>query len=144
MSLSDITASYLAQFPDGAAADLQRNEVLLERFGRVASAGFGLVLLTAIGGILYVILTKMILSGQNPSAGVLLMAFICFAVLTLAYVLMKESLDEKKQKLISLQSVPELASPTDVFLASNQSASSSVVENTTDLLAVETRTHKLK
>lgn len=75
-----------------------KQERNLEKFGNFAFAGFGLVLLAGVAGILYVIISRMIFDGQQPWVGLLLAAFIIFAVLTLAYVILKEDIKDKKQK----------------------------------------------
>lgn len=100
MNLTDIASSYLLQFPQGAAADIKRQERMLESFGRIAFGGFGLVILTAIGAIIYLIVTRMILSGTNFWSGILLVAFIIFAGLSLGYVFLQESIKEKSRNSI--------------------------------------------
>ena len=65
--------------------------------------GFREILLGVIG-LIYVTFVKMVLSGNNPAAGIVLILFIIFAALALAYVFMNETLKEKSAKLN-----PELA-----------------------------------
>jgi len=84
MNLSEITGIYLQQFPGGAVAEIRKQERLLERFGQIAFGGFGLVILAAVIGIIYVIITKMILSGANLWSGILVVSVIVLAVLARA------------------------------------------------------------
>ncbi len=116
---------------------------MLERFGQIAFGGFGVVVLTAIAGLIYWIVTKVILTGESFWGGILLIAFMVFAALTLAYVFLRESINEKKQKIN-----PQLAGNPDASVprlgdATFQPAVS-VIEDTTDLLPVENRTKKLQ
>lgn len=140
MNLEGSAASLLEQFPGGVRSDLQRQERNLERFGKVAFTGFGIVIGIAILGILYAILTKMILSGTQPWSGALLMAFIVFAALTLGYVLRRESLNEKRQKLgMTPAPANSLPDPTTGKLLEESTFEPvpSVVEHTTAKLKIE-------
>src|SRR5687768_18148948 len=78
MNLEPVAQSLLEQFPGGGDPDLIRRERRLERFGQFAFGGFGLVLVAAVIGLIYTIFTKMVLDGQQPWAGILLIAFILF------------------------------------------------------------------
>ena len=143
MNLTDIAASFLQQLPQGGAANIRKQERMLERFGQIAFGGFGVVALTAIAGLIYWIVTKVILTGESFWGGILLIAFIVFAALTLAYVFLRESINEKKQKIN-----PQLAGNLDASVprlgdAAFQPAAS-VIEDTTDLLPIENRTKKLQ
>lgn len=146
LNLEDTAKSLLAQIPSAETANLLKREQMLEKFGNFAFGGFGVVLLIAVGGIIYAIVQGMILSGKQPWVGVLLTAFIIFAVLTLAYVVFNEDLKEKKKKL-SRQAQKELAEPktTGKFLEEKPfEPVPSVVENSTELLAVEQKTRKFE
>jgi hypothetical protein len=48
-------------------------------------------------GMIYAILDRMVFSGDRPLTGLLLSAFITFAVLTLIYVIFREDLKDKKR-----------------------------------------------
>ncbi len=142
MSLTETLAALKEQFPDGAS--IESRERLLERFGNVVFAGFGIVLLAGIVGIVYTIITKMVLAGDQPVAGVLLAAFVIFAAFTLAYVVMRESINEKKKKTMprpvsGLESSPH----TSVLAETTFEPIQTVVEDTTDILPVRTGTTKL-
>lgn len=139
MNLEGAAASLLEQFPDGQRSELQKQERNLERFGAVAFTGFGIVLLIGILGLLYWIFDKMVISEADPLAGILLMAFIVFAALTLGYVYRLEALKEKRANL-GKHPNPELPAPTTGKLLEEskfEPVPTSVVEGTTELLKVE-------
>ncbi len=146
INLTDIAMSYLRQVPHEEIAKIQRQEQMLERYGQIAFGGFGLVVLTGVGGIIYWIITKTILTGESLWSGILLIAFIIFAVLTLGYVILRESIKEKKQKLNPQLRADELISAGEParLHQGNFQPSVSVVEDTTDLLPVENKTRKLQ
>jgi hypothetical protein len=150
MNLEHSAASLLEQFPDAPRADLQREEKMLERFGTVAFGGFGVVVLLAIAGLIYWIVDKAILSGEGPVMGILLIAFLIFAALSLAYVIWRESLKEKRAKLEMAPGRKFEPAPEETGKLLNEgsfeSVPSSVVEDTTDLLparAPRSQTRKL-
>ena len=139
MNLESAAASMLEQYPDGAHAKFKRQERNLERFGAVAFTGFAVVVVIFVLGLLYAILTKMILSDTQPYVGALLMAFIIFAALTLTYVIKRESLKEQREKL---KNPRELPTPTPNLqlreLDTNDLIPApSVVEGTTELLEIK-------
>ena len=144
MNLEQTTTSLLEQFPTAQRANIQKQERMLERFGQITFAGFGLVILTAIGAMIYMILTKMVLSGTNFWSGLLLIAFVFFAGLALTYVLLAESVKEKKQKLGAKPAGEFAKADTEKLLGeSTFEPIGSVTENTTELLKTESRTRKL-
>src|SRR5688572_3942337 len=79
MNLEQVAISLLEQFPTDQRADLQRRERMLERFGQIVWSGFGVVVLVGVGAIISMILAKMVFSGINFWAGILLIAFVVFA-----------------------------------------------------------------
>lgn len=145
MNLEISAASLLDQFPNAQRASLQRQERNLERFGQIAFGGFGIVLLAAMIGIIYAIVTKMILTGANLWVGILLTAFVVFAGLALCYVVLNESLKEKRAKLHANASEEPLQAPdTDKLLEKGSfEPVPSVVDDTTDLLKAEVKTRRL-
>ncbi len=146
MNLEQAASSLLEQFPDRPRADLQREEKRLERFGTVAFGGFGVVVLLAIAGLIYWIIDKAILSGEGPVMGILLIAFLIFAALSLAYVIWRESLNEKRAKIEKAPGrIPDLAEPPEKLLKETSFAPipASVVEDTTELLVPKSKTRKL-
>lgn len=139
LNLEPTAESLLEQIPSAESANLLRHERNLQKFGDIAMAGLGLVLLTGVGAIIYVIFNQLIWSGKNIFAGVLFIGFIIFAVLTLAYVILKEDLKERKQK-----TNPALANktggPRDTAKLLEEKPFEpipSVTENSTELLFAE-------
>lgn len=141
LNLEDIAESLLEQIPSAESAKFLRKQRNLEKFGNIAFGGFGVVFLAAVGALIYWIFTKMILTGNGVFAGILLIAFIVFAVLTLAYVVLNEDLKEKKQKKNpTLEN--ELSEPKDTAKLLEEKPFEpipSVTEVTTNLLFVEKR-----
>jgi hypothetical protein len=149
MNLEQTATSLLEQFPTDQRPTIRKHEEMLDRFGRIVFGGFGVVVLAGIVGIIYAILTKMVFSGANFWAGLLLIAFVIFAGLSLTYVVLNESLKEKRSKLNPQTSAPtaELGAPDTGRLLpeSKFEPAISVTEDTTGLLTPsrETRTRKL-
>ena len=142
MNLEQVSAALGEQLPE-RDVNIERSEARLEAFGNIAFIGFGIVLLAGVIGIIYTIVTKMILSGTQPLAGVILANFVAFAALTLAYIILKEDLNERKKKMRAA-SAP--ASESNVDIDTNKllqdpigEPTPSVVEDTTDLLHADSR-----
>lgn len=144
MNLEQSAASLVEQFPHGERLDLQKQEKLLAKFGTVAFGGFMVVIAIAIVSMIYYILVRMVLSGQQPLPGILLIAFIIFAGLSLAYVIWNESLKEKRQKIATPaeQAIPPASAP-QLRDASSFVPAPSVVEDTTALLHAKLKTKDL-
>jgi len=140
MNLEGTVASLLEQFPDGARSELQKQERDLERFGAVAFTGFAIAVGLGILGLLYWIFTQMVLGKADPLAGILLMAFIIFAALTLTYVVTNEHLEDKRAKLGKL---PHHLSPATTGKLLDESrfepVPTNITEGTTELLKVRKR-----
>ena len=136
MNLEQSAHSLLEQFPNKQRLDLQREEKMLERFGKVAFTGFGIVIGIAVLAMVYLIFEDMVLSGKQPLPGLLLIAFIVFAGLTLGYVIWNENLKEKRAKIDATPAVPaEEARPTGKLTdGADFEPVPSVAENTTELL----------
>lgn len=145
-NLEQTALSLLEQIPSAQSADLLKKERMLEKFGNFASGAFGLALLTAVGGIIYVILTKLVLSGTNFWSGLLFIFFIISAGLLLTYVVLNESLKEKKKKLAPMRTdeLREGKITGNLLEEGHFKPAMSVTENTTDLLYAEKRTRKLE
>ncbi len=145
MNLEQTAAALSEQFPGGKAAEIERAEQRLERFGQIAFGGLGIIVVLAILGMIYFIFTKMILGGTQPLAGVALILFLIFAAMSLAYVVFREDLNEKRKAARpSAATPPEIAHSTNELLTEGtQMPIDSVVEDTTDLLQVENLTRKL-
>ena len=144
MNLEQSVSSILEQYPDGSRAELQRQERSLEKFGSVAFGGFGIVVGLAICGFIYLIFMRMILSGTSPVAGVLLILFLIFAALTLAYVIQNETLKEKRRKIEPAPGAATLAPNASAKLLDESRIEPvpSVTENTTRRLKVERKNAK--
>lgn len=135
LNLEKSAESLLEQIPSAESAKLLRKERNLEKFGNIAFGGFGLIFLAGIGTLIYVIFTKMILTGNSVFAGILLIAFIIFAVLTLAYVFLNEDLKERKKKKNPTE-INEIENRDTAKLLEEKHFESipSVTENSTELL----------
>jgi len=146
LNLEKTAETLLEQIPSAESAKLFKRERNLEKFGSIAFGGFGLVILTAISAIIYLIITKMILTGSSVFGGILLIAFLVFAALTLAYVGFNEDLKERKQKANpSLKSELTEKQETEKLLEEKYfEPVPSVTENTTDLLYAESKTRKFE
>ncbi|HMQ03440.1 MAG TPA: hypothetical protein PKD26_05955 [Pyrinomonadaceae bacterium] len=139
MNLSESAASLIRQFPEGAVDEFRKQEQLLERFGQVAFGGFGLVVFSAIIGLIYLIVSMMILTGENIPLGVLLTAFVLFAGLALTYVFLRETLNDKKNKAKNKAIESQDDPPMNLAFSDGArfQAVESVVEDTTELLSAD-------
>ena len=139
MNLEPAAQSLLEHFPAEKRSDLDRRERRIEKFGQIAFTGFMIVVSLAALGIIYAILDKMVFSGDHPLAGILFLAFIIFAMLTLAYVIFKEDLKEKRRRVVP-DMAPELEMPVvtaPLLEDSHFEPVPAVTESTTDLLPQE-------
>lgn len=146
LNLEQTALSLLEQIPSAESAKLLKREKSLEKFGTIAFTGFGLVLLSGIGAIIYLIITKMILTGSSVFGGILLVAFVIFAALLLVYVGLNEDLKERKQKANPLLK-NELTGKKEtgkLLEEKHFEPIPSVTENSTQLLLVENKTSKLE
>lgn len=135
LSLDKAAESIADRFAPGEEAN-DHSQAVLDKFGTVAFTGLGIVVLCGIAWILYLIVARMILSGTQVAAGVLLAAFVVFAALGLAFVFAREMLGEKalakkasRKSLAAPNKRPGLADPYFEPVPS-------VVENTTRELRV--------
>lgn len=144
LNLERTAESLIEQMPSAESAKLLKRERNLEKFGNFAFGGFGVVLLIAILSIIYLIITKVILSGNSVFGGIILIAFIVFAALTLAYVVFNEDLKERKQKMNpTLKN--ELSAKQDTAKLLEEKPFQpipSVTENSTELFPIENKTKK--
>jgi hypothetical protein len=114
---------------------------MLEKYGNFAFGGFAAVFLLGISVLVFTVFNKMVLSGENVIFGLLLISFIIFAVLTLVYVFLNESLKEKKAK-IKPDFKNELEKRDTARLLEDkpfERVPASVTEGTTELLYAEKR-----
>ena len=145
MNLEPAAQSLLEHFPAGDRADFDRRERRVEKFGQIAFTGFMIVITLAVLGIIYAILDRMVFSGKQPIYGILLMAFIVFALLTLAYVVFKEDLKEKRMKAGRAPTPAELERPAVTARLIEEKEFEpipAVTESTTELLPQD-RTRKI-
>jgi hypothetical protein len=146
LNLEKSSESLLEQIPNAQNANLIKQSQLVEKFGNFALGGLGLVILTAISAIIYGIFSKMILTGANVLVGILLIAFLIFAALSLIFVIFNESIKEKKAKTNpALKSeLPEKQERAKLLEEKHFEPAASVTENSTELLFVENKTQKIK
>lgn len=139
------TAESLAEQLSGdPALGLRGNEKALEKFGSVVFTGFGVAVAAGILGLIYIVLTRMVLSGAQPVSGLFLAAFLVFAGLSLAFVFWRESL--KNQPSLT-RPVPRNLPDNPVTLRQLGDAAAfepaqSVTEPTTELLMADGKTRK--
>ena len=145
-NLEQTAVSLLEQLPGAETGNLIKKQIALEKFGSIVFGGFGIVVALAVIGMIYWIVVKMVLTGASPVAGILLAAFLIFAALTLSYVVMNESLKEKKAKLSpGLINELEKGENTGKLLEEgNFQPAVSVTENTTEFLYTKNKTRKLE
>lgn len=145
MNLEQTALSVVEQFDHARDMDLQIRERMLERFGTIAFAGFGLAIAAGILGIIYFIATRMILSGTAIWGGILLIFFMVFAGMALTYVFLTESLKDQRNKANARRRPSELEAPVTGRLLDegNFKPAASVTEDTTELLGAENRTKRL-
>ena len=141
MNLEATAQSLRDWVPSAESADLIRREQRLERFGRIAFGGFGLIVMLAVIGLIYTIATKMVLSGSEPWVDVLLIAFITFAALTLTYVVFNEDLKARRRRARPAPPTAlEGSVVTGKLLEETQfEPISTVTDNTTELLPTRKR-----
>lgn len=142
MNLEPAAESIRAQFPSGESADLERRERRVERFGQIAFTGFMIVVIIGVIGLMIAILDRFVFSGDQPFVGIGLMAFLVFAMLTLAYVFLREDLKERKHRA-SVRSQPsELEMPVVTARLIEEKEFEpipAVTEDTTELLPAKVR-----
>lgn len=145
LNLEKSAESLLEQIPSAESAKLLKQQRNLEKFGNIAFGGFGVVLLIAVLSIIYWIFTTVILTGDSVFSGIMLIAFIVFAALTLTYVIFNEDLKERKQKMNpTLNNELSAKQDTAKLLEEKPFAPiQSITENSTELFPIENKTRKL-
>ena len=147
INLEKTAESLLEQIPNAQRTNLKKQNQSVEKFGSFALGGFGLIVLTGTGALIYAVFTKMILSGANVLTGILLIAFIVFAVLSLVFVFLNESSKEKKAKANPLFSNDLTGAKDTAKLLEEktfESARGSITENSTELLFAESKSGEIK
>ena len=115
-----------------------------QNLGKFAFGGLGAVFVIGIGYLLWIILTRFVLEGTQVTFGVFLMLFVVFAALSLTYVIYNES--RKGRRAVSRDEHPEELAAPDTGKLLNQPSQTpipSVIDDTTELLAIEAKTRKL-
>jgi cytochrome c biogenesis protein CcdA len=111
MNLASAAQSLVEQFPSGDQTDMTRREVRLEKLGNLAFVGFLFVMIFAVLGLLFAILGRLVVSGDNPLMGIAVMVFIIFGMMTLGYVFFRKSLKEKRKKNFTQESESQRVPP---------------------------------
>ena len=145
LNLEKSAESLLEQTSITQNSKILNRDQFAEKLGGFALGGLSIVVLIAVGAIVYAILTKMILTGANVWAGILLIAFLIFAALSLIFVFLNESNKDKKTKLDSTQ-INELTAAKDTGKLLEETSFEpvlSVTENSTELLPAK-QTRKIK
>lgn len=146
LNLAAVTESLLEQIPESEILDLKNRERRLERFGGVIFSVFAIIALAGVLGLIYAVLNKMIFSGNNPALGIFLLLFIIFAALALAWVVMNETVKEKRSKIkagIHPREISTSGSPAKKLPETFSEPIPSIIEDTTELLHVKRDTHRL-
>lgn len=137
MNLELTAASFLEQFPTNDLANDRKKERYLQLFGQIAFGGFGIAVLAGAIGLIYTIITRMVLTQSNFWAGLVLATFVVFAGLSLAYVILNETLKQKPKPAKGLpggyRDLP--GQPTAPLLEEGGfEPAVTITEDTTDLL----------
>ena len=145
LNLEKSAESLLEQLPTAESANLLKQTKLLEKFGNFALGGLGTVLLVGVLIMIATIFSKMVLTGDRVLFGLLLISFIIFAALSLAYVFINESIKEKKEKINPVLN-KELEKRDTAKLLEDKpfEPAGSVTENSTELLLTENKTQRIK
>ena len=141
LNLEKSNESLHEQLPTADRANLLKQTKMLEKYGNFAFGGLAVIFGFGIFALIFTIFSKMILSGENVIVGILLSLFIIFAFLSLIYVVLNESLKEKKTKANPVFKNELKVKPEAKMLEDKpfETVPSSVTERTTDLLFAEKR-----
>lgn len=144
MNLEETATNLADQFGELSVGS-RKWEGFFSNLGKIGFGGFGAVVVIGFFWMLYAIITKMIVGGAQPLFGLLLAMFLVFAALALVYVIYNEATKDKKTER-SAATIPDMKAADTGRLLTDPIHESipSVVENTTELLAVETQTRKLQ
>ncbi len=139
MDLEPVASLVAEQFSDAERA--VGAEPSSDRFGKFALGGLAITGLSAVGAILYSIVTKMILTGDKALLGIALFFILIFAVLSLAWVVMNEAKkDRKPKRRVETKDAPVLKAETARLLSYPvDEPVPSVIEDTTKQLKVPRR-----
>ncbi len=146
LNLEKSAESLIEQFPNAQNASLLKQSQLIEKFGIFALGGLGIVGSIALIAGFYVLVTKVLVTGTNVFAMLLLIAFAFFAILSLIFVIFNENLKEKKAKInpVLESELTEKKEMAKLLEEKSLDPIPSVTENSTQLLFVENKTQKIK
>ena len=140
LNLEPISTSLSRQLNDGGVEPADRR---LELLGNIAFGGLGVVGVAAVAAMIYKIVVAFVLSGKGVAFGIFVSLLILFGVMAIAWVLLNESRKDKAKKYrsASFRPEPEIGSPETAKLlhTGNFEPVPSAIEDTTELLRVETR-----
>jgi len=146
MNLEQTAASLAGQYGTEFDRSVTGWEKFFNAIGKFGFGGFCAVVVVGIIGLIYTIITRFILSGNNPIVGTLLALFIVFAALTLSWVIFNESKKDNKTSLPNPLSLPpelDSANTSRLTDGAHIPAPTSVTENTTNLLPTKNKTGEL-
>ncbi len=143
LNLEKSAESLVKQMPSAQSANLLRREKAIERFGNFALGGLGVVGIVGIATLSWFLVTKVLLTGTNVFAAVLLISFFVFAILSLVFVILNESLKEKKANPMLGGELNEAKNTGKLLEDKPFEPVPSVVENSTELLYAKNKTQKL-
>jgi len=145
-NLEKSAESLIEQMPSAQTTSLAHREKLIERFGNFALGGLGIVGIIGIFALLRFLVTNIMVPGTNVFAVVLLAAFFIFAILSLVFVVLNESIKEKKAKSNSalIEEIPESIKTGKLLEEKPFEPAATITENSTELLFVENKTQKIK
>lgn len=144
MSLVETSISLANQFGD-LSDNSRKWEGFFTTIGKVGFGGFASIAVLGFFWLLYTIIIKMIVGGSQPMFGLLLVLFLVFAALTLVYVVYTEAAkDRKDQQMKSFHAESKTGDTGRLLSDPINEPAPSVIENTTELLKVESQTRKLQ
>lgn len=146
LNLEGISEFLLLQIPSAESANLLKHEKAIERFGNFALGGLGVVGLVAFSAGIFYLVSKVLVTGTNVYAAILLIGFIVFGLLSLVFVILNESLKEKKAKAKPALNNELMEKKDTGRLLENKPLEPfpSVTENSTELLPIINKTRKIK
>ena len=146
LNLEKSAESLVEQMPSAQSANLLRHEKAIQRFGNFALGGLSIIGIIGIFILLRFLVQKLIIPGTNVFAAVLLISFFVFAILSLVFVILNESLKEKKAKVTpTLPNELSESRNTGKLLEDKPfEPAASVVENSTELIYAKNKTQKLQ
>lgn len=146
LNLAEIFKSLLLQMPSAESADLLMRQKRIEKIGGLAFIAGANIGVFGIGAIIYSVLVKMILSGDNVTGGIIIIALTIFAVLSLIYVIYMKALKDNDRRLRRAQTIEisEGRKTAELLEEKPFEPIPSIAESTTNLLYAEQKTKKFE